>query len=363
MRLDLLVARGLGDGGGEVLQRQVDDAVGQVPALAEGAQQGYVALEEFVRALLLVELRKGHVLALASLGVPVAVGDAVDDVEAPLLALPPRPLLAEVLVCRLDLLGERAVDEGEEAGHPPQANLRVEQYRGDEEVSGAPEGLADELDELCHLHVRRLGRQEVLEGLQEDGEGCIDDLEDGLALLLVLELILAGEDPQDKEGAVDALLLVAGDVLHDDLKEAGPLGGIVRVHDTLQALAKLHPDEGRGLDDPLDDVVADSLLVLLRELGCLATHGLPVARDLVLELDGGDLTDRRVELRGERCLQQIHELPGSVLELVKLLLGHLARGGIRAHAPAQDLHHHVRIHLCDELAGKLTDGGDGPIRP
>lgn len=54
--------------------------------------------------------------------------------QRPFLDLPPAPVLAQVRVLRLPLLGHRSLDQGVEARHPLGGGRQVQQRPGDLEL-------------------------------------------------------------------------------------------------------------------------------------------------------------------------------------------------------------------------------------
>jgi len=62
------------------------------------------------------------------------VEEAVEDVQQPLLDLPPRPRLEHLHVRGLPLRGDRLAEEGVEAPHPLQEQVALAQGRRDPEL-------------------------------------------------------------------------------------------------------------------------------------------------------------------------------------------------------------------------------------
>lgn len=109
----------------------------------------------------------------------------------------------------------------------------------------APEGLEDELEELSDVEGGGVEGEEVLGEGEEEREGAVHERDEELALVGVLVLVLAGEEAEGEEGAVEARGVLAAHHGEDGGVDVRPVLGVVAGDDALDALGELGA-AGRG---------------------------------------------------------------------------------------------------------------------
>ena len=324
-----------GVGGGRTvlqqLQRVVHHPVGQVPPRGQRGQDADVGAQHLagVGGLeALGECAVGRVAAL--LGHAVAAEQAVADAEGPLLGLPPGPRLAVVPVGGLRLDGQRQLHQRAQHQHPGVEGLRRLQGGRDVHVEAGPEGLEHQLEQLRYLQLQAAQRQQPLRQLQQRGRHLRHHPVQHGPGGLVLVLVLAAEEAERKEAAVQALLLRAAQRAQDAGQQLRPALWEVRLQLAAQRHAQLGPDDGRRLHERLQHVCAHHRLVRLGQAGPrrrprLLLLRVPLPGAEVLEVDRSRLAHGGVQLRRNDALQQGGQVAWSKLELSRR-----ERGGVSA---------------------------------